>query len=82
MIREMNHIEALRSQLRGRIYYKYGSCISNLGPGRIIGVLILLSYFTVLPSLLKMLWPFLLNNFSGISSCIQKSKCMWDLFSS
>lgn len=62
MIREIVHIEKLRSTIRKPIFPQIGNHYLIEGPGRIVGWLIFLSFFTLLPSLLKIIWPSLLLN--------------------
>ena len=58
LIEEMVLIKNLRNAYKLR--YK------EIGVGRIVGLFLFLSFFTVLPWMLKKIWPFLFSHYSSI----------------
>ncbi len=59
MMEESNSVKDLRNIYKP-IYH-------NIGIGRVVGYIIFLMYFTLLPALLKKIWPILITQFDSTS---------------
>lgn len=58
LVAESNNVKELRNRYRPDLH--------KLGIGRIIGYVIFIMYFTLLPAALKKIWPILFTKFDGI----------------